>query len=805
MTEYGHFCDEKREYVITDPRTPVKWINYVGTLAFGGIVDHTGGALLCRNDPALNRLTKYIPQLPASEFKGTTLYLRVKEADGAYRVFSPYFVPTLTPYDLYECHVGLGYMRYVFEAYGVHSEVTVFCPPGASQLLRDIRITNVSDRPLNVDAVPVVEYTHPDALKQFTNADWVPQTMQSRIYEEPDGRKVLLQYAFMNMERQVNFFTSNRPVSSYESDRACFLGDHEYGTWAQPLSLLQGDELGNSEAHRGDNIGALMHRLGEIGQGETVRLITQLGQAKSIGAALPSIAQYRDPAQVDAAFDEMAAQWDSFLSRMQVDTPDASLDRMVNVHNPRQCYTTLNWSRYLSLYQLGLGARGIGFRDSSQDAIGTVSNAPEKSRAVLKKLLHVQRRDGSAMHQFNPLTMVANEGDSREIEGADRFYSDDHLWGILAVCAYLKETGDLAFLDIEIPFYDSATDGGPLESGTVFEHLQRGIEFTHSHLGQHGLPLLGFADWNDATNLRRGAESLFVANLYGAALGELIELASHLGCTPIVQRCTDYYQEMKARVNQTAWDGAWYVRYFDADGTPLGSHANEKGQIYCNAQSWAVISGFATPDRARAALDAVHERLNTAKGIKLSTPGYNGYDPARGGISTYPPGAKENSGIFLHANPWVVIAETMVGNGNRAFAYYDQINPAAKNEAIDEFECEPYAYPQNILGDEHPQFGLARNSWLTGTASWCYQAVTKYILGVRPTYAGLEIDPCIPEHWPGFRVRRVFRGAIYEIEVLNPDHVPKGVRQVTVDGAEIEGNVVSALDGGTHQIHIVMG
>jgi cellobiose phosphorylase len=804
MSKYGYFDGQNREYVITNPKTPVKWINYVGTLAFGGIIDHTGGSLICRGDPALNRIVKYIPQLPSSSFKGETLYLRFKQNDG-YCVFSPYFVPTLDVYDLYECHVGLGYTRIVSEFYGIHTEVTVFCPTGESVLIRDIRVTNVSEGPVELDAIPVVEYTHFDALKQFTNADWVPQTMQSRVCAEADGLKVLLQYPFMSKDRQVNYFASNWPASSFESDRARFLGDHEYGTWASPLSLQEA-ELSSYEALRGDNIGALLHHLGPLDPGQTVRLITLLGQEKSLEGAMPLIQWYRNADNVDEAFRQMAAFWDDYLSRIQVETPNPSMNHLVNVHNPRQCHTTFNWSRYLSLYQLGLGARGMGFRDSSQDVMGVLVSMPEAGKALIEKLLHVQRRDGSAYHQFNPLTMEANEGDSREALDAFKYYSDDHLWVILAVSAYLKETGELSFLEQKIPYYEKDEEGRPVESKSVLDHLQRGIAFTRNNVGAHGLPLLGFADWNDATNLKKGAESLFVANLYGKALLEMIDLARFLGDRDLVEKFMAYHQEMEERVNASAWDGAWYVRYFNADGSPIGSSVNEYGQIYANAQSWPVISRFAPPERAQSALDALYERLNTPKGIRLSMPGYNGYDPDKGGVTTYPPSTKENGGIFLHTNPWVMIAETLVGNGNRAFEYYDQINPAAKNEAVDEFESEPYVYPQNILADEHPQFGLARNSWLTGTASWCYQAATQYILGIRPTYDGLLIDPCIPDTWEGFRASRVFRGTTYEIEVKNPDHVCKGVRSVRVDGDEVEGQVLPTLsDGGAHKVEVVMG
>ncbi len=801
---YGYFDDDKREYVITNPRTPVKWINYIGTLAFGGFVDHTGGALICKQDPALNRITKYIAQMPASEFKGETLYLRLKQGE-QYCVFSPYFVPTLDRYDLYECHVGLGYMRIDSQFYGIRTQVTVFVPMGESCVIRDIQITNASAAPVELDVVPVVEYTHPDALKQLTNADWVPQTMVSRIVDEADGHKILLQYPFMFRDTRVNYFTSNRPVSSFESERARFLGDNEYGTWASPLGLQQ-DELSNSQAWRGDNIAALLHHLGAIPLGETRRLITQLGQDESVEKALPRIRCFWDEGNVEQALEQLAHYWNQYLARLQVRTPDEAMNRMLNIHNPRQCHTTKNWSRYLSLYQLGCGARGIGVRDSAQDVLGVLASVPQEGKALIRQLLHVQRRNGSSMHQFNPLTMEASAGDARERPDLPQYYSDDHLWVILAVCAYLKESGDLDFLDEAIPFYDRGPDGAPLEVGTVLQHLRRGLRFTRGDVGAHGLPLLGFADWNDTVNLRTGAESLFTANLYGKALLEMMDLARHRRDPAAVKRYQVHYQEMKCRVNQCAWDGRWYVRYFDCDGTPLGSHHNDHGQIYANGQSWPVISGFATPERARMALDAAYAWLNTRHGIKLSTPGFCGFDPKRGGITTYPPGAKENGGIFLHANPWMMVAETLLGNGDRAFAYYGQINPVIKNPYIDEYQCEPYVYAQNILGNEHPQFGRARNSWLTGTAAWAYQAGTQHILGIRPTYAGLEIDPCIPRRWDRFSVTREFRGATYNVVVTNPDHVCKGVRLVQVDGESIQGNIVPAFaDGKAHAVDVIMG
>jgi len=784
---FGYFDDQHREYVITDPRTPVKWINYIGTLAFGGFVDHTGGALLCARDPALNRITKYISQMPDGEFKGETMYLRVR-AKGGQRVYSPFFVPTLLPLDHFECSVGLGYSRWRSELDGLCCEITVFVPHDTPVEIRDVCITNLGEVAVQVDALPVVEYTHPDALKQLTNADWVPQTMQSRA-ETLDGCTVLCQYPFMLRGTQINYFTVNLKASSFETDRRAFLGANGYGSWQRPLALEQ-EELGNHQALRGDNIAALLLRLGTLLPGESVRFTTLLGQAASLEDAGTTIRRFRDPEAVDAAFSGLARFWDRHLSTLQARTPDAYFDRMINVHNPRQCWITTQWSRYLSLYQLGYGARGIGFRDSSQDVMAVLASAPETARALLCKLLSVQRQNGSAMHQFNPLSMVASEGDSLERDDRPHYYSDDHLWAVLAVTAYLKETGDMVFLDVVLPYYPNDSKGRVEDAGTVLEHLRRALDFTRQDLGVHGLPLLGFADWNDTINLPTGAESLFTANLYACALQEMAALCDALGDSEMARAYRQEFVRLRERVEEIAWDGKWYVSYLDADDSPIGSQHNHAGKIHLNGQTWPVISGLAAPERGEVAMDSAREWLNTRYGLKLSAPGYDGFDPSVGGITTYPPGAKENGGIFLHTNPWAVIAETKLGRGDRAYEYYHQINPAARNDLIEVYECEPYVYPQNILGDEHPQFGLARNSWLSGTASWAYQAGTQYILGLRPEYGGLRLDPCIPPQWNGFEVTRQFRGSRYHIRVHNPRHASKGIRRLLVDGLEIQGALI---------------
>ncbi|WP_413701103.1 GH36-type glycosyl hydrolase domain-containing protein [Psychromonas sp. KJ10-10] len=608
----------------------------------------------------------------------------------------------------------------------------------------------------------------------------------------------------MKRDTAVNLMTADRVATSFDGDRQQFLGDLGYGSWSAP-GAINADELTNSECSRGDNIGALNLRLGWLSATQTGRTVVQLTQMQSLAKAEPLLAKYRDHKQVDLAFTELHQNWESYLDTLTVETPDASMNSMLNVHNPRQCHTTKNWSRYLSLYQLGYGARGIGFRDSSQDVLGVVTHMPEEAREFIERLLSVQKINGSAMHQFFPSTMEANEGDSREEEDRPNYYGDDHLWIVFAITQYVKETGDSEFLNKVIPYYEKDKHEKPLQEGTVWDHLCRAIEFTNSNTGQHGLPLLGFADWNDTVNLPTGAESVMIANMYGKALQDMIDLCNVRNDSELGDKFLAQYTNMSKVLNDLAWDGDWYLRYYDEQGQPIGSHTNQQGQIYTNAQSWSVISGFATEERAHQALNSVNNKLNTQNGIKLSGPGYNGFDPRLGGVSTYPPGAKENGGIFLHSNPWVMIAETKMGNGDRAYEYYRQINPASKNESLLTFESEPYCYPQNILGDEHEKFGLARNAWLSGTASWTYIAGTQWILGIRPEIDGLLIDPCIPANWPSFTVQRKFRGGSYDIRVTNPNAVCKGVKEMRVDGELIAGNKAPIFTSGQHIVEVVLG
>jgi cellobiose phosphorylase len=455
------------------------------------------------------------------------------------------------------------------------------------------------------------------------------------------------------------------------------------------------------------------------------------------------------------------------------------------------------------MYELGVN-RGMGFRDAAQDTLGVMHTIPEEARHTLFKLLEIQYKDGHAAHQFYPLTGEVEAGDAAEgVKKAAKWYSDDHLWIILAVCAYIKETGDLNILHEKVSYLD---DG----KFPVLEHLKAAIDFSVSHVGQHGLTLAGWADWDDTLNLDTGkgsAESVWSTMLLGVALLDMVTLCRSLKKEDLAKKYSALHKHFSKIVNSKAgWDGKWYLRAYTDEGKKVGSHLNEKAKIYLLMQSWAVMSGFATNHRAKTALASAHKYLNTKYGLVLIWPAYDHFDWKIGGTTTYPPGAKENGGIFLQTNPWQMIAQTMMGNGDLAYQYYRQILPSLKNDSAEVYEIEPYVYCQNILGKEHPQFGLGRNSWLTGTAAWAMVAIQQYILGIRPDYHGLIIDPCIPGFWKGFEVKRVFRGCTYFITVRNPKGTNKGIRSLMVDGKKIMGNQVPLFkDGQDHHIEAVLG
>ena len=506
------------------------------------------------------------------------------------------------------------------------------------------------------------------------------------------------------------------------------------------------------------------------------------------------VARYREQAEVEGAFDELRADWSAYLGRFTVATPDPEMTEMLSAWNQVQCRTTLNWSRFVSGYETGLG-RGMGTRDSAQDTLGTMHSLPEQARRTLTRTWALQFRDGHAWHQLFPLSGEGGPGLAAEFPAWPQWFSDDHLWLVLATCAYVRETGDLAYLEERVPWADG-------DDETVWGHMRRAIEFTLANLGPHGLPRAGFADWDDTLNVDHGsgkAESVWCAMQFCRTVLDLAELCRHASRSAEAVRLRDLHAEMAALVNAVAWDGSWYARAFDDDGMPIGVAGEERHRINLNPQTWSVIGEVAPRGRAEQALWSVEEHLATPFGTALLWPPYDGGDDRVRGTSTYPPGAKENGGIFCHANTWLIIAAAMLGRGDDAYLHYRRILPLARTDA-DLFRAEPYVYSQNICGPAHPQFGMARNAWLTGTAAWAFVAATQWILGIRPTFDGLRVAPVIPTSWPGFEARREFRGATYEIRARREG--PGGAVSLVVDGRPVWGSVVPLPPLGTTTVRV---
>jgi cellobiose phosphorylase len=842
---YGYFDDPAREYVITQPDTPLPWINYLGSENYFGLISNTAGGYSFYRDARLRRLTRYRYNNVPLDAGGRYIYLR-DDASGAF--WSPSWQPTRAQLDDYSCRHGLGYTLIASACRNIHAKIRYFVPLGENLEVWQLTLTNQRDRTAHLSIFSSIEFCLWDANDDATN---LQRNLSTGQVEVEDG---VIYHKTEYRERRNHFayFACSEPVTGFDTQREAFLG--AYRGWDRPLVVERGASF-DSLAHGWAPIGSHHVRL-TLAPGESRQVLFVLGyhenppdqkfdppdsQAINKRTVKPLLARYLVPANVEAAFESLGAHWDKLLSRLQVITPDIHTNRMVNIWNAYQCMVTFNLSRSASYFESGIG-RGMGFRDSNQDLLGFIHMIPERGRARILDLAATQLETGGAYHQYQPLTRRGNDA-------VGSSFNDDPLWLILSVTAYVKETGDWSILDARVPY-----DNQPGTETPLYEHLQRSLRYTLDRLGPHGLPLIGRADWNDCLNLNcfsdspgesfqtttnkdgQVAESVMIAGLFVAAAKELAVLAERRELAPAsvilserealparseisrsAQNDTSSVAEaaryraaadrMQATVLEHAWDGEWFLRAYDDFGHKVGSHECEEGQLFIESQGWCIMAGIGRDDgRAERALAAVNARLATAHGIMLHQPAYSRYYVHLGEISSYPPGYKENAGIFCHANPWIMIAETTVGHGDRAHDYYLRINPSAREAISKVHRCEPYVYAQMIAGRDAATHGEAKNSWLTGTAAWNYVAITQRILGIQPAYDGLRVDPCIPAKWEGFRVQRAFRGAVYEIAVENLDHISKGVRSLSVDGKEIAGNVVPVFeDGAVHRVRVVMG
>jgi cellobiose phosphorylase len=798
---YGHFDDVSREYVITRPDTPLPWLNYLGQDELFGLCTNTAGGYTFWRDARLRRLTRYRYNNAPYDLGGRYLYVR----DGR-SVWNPGWKPTKTPLDRYECRHGLGYTRILGAKDGVEVELLVFVAPGEDAELWQTTVRNTSAEPKVLSLFSYVEFCFYEALNDMTNF----QRTYSIGEVEIEGSAIYHTTEYRERRDHYTLFGCTRDIDGFDTSRDVFVGVHN-GLHEAAVPFA-GAAL-SSVAHGWNPIGS--HQLDlRLAPGAEERFafvlaFVQGGDApkferpgvanKERGRAL--LERYRREGAVDAAFESLRDGWRDLLSGFQADCPEPDATRMVNTWNQYQCMATFNVSRSASAYETGIG-RGMGFRDSNQDLLGCVHLVPDRARQRILDLAGTQLSDGTCFHQYQPLTKKGNA----EIGGD---FNDDHLWLILSTCAYVRETGDASILDEPVGYADTPGSGESL-----LHHLETSIAYTQEHRGDHGLPLIGHADWNDCLNLNcfstdpdesfqttgdvegSRAESVMIAGLFLYACRELAGLYRHLGRAEEATSLDAMHVDMLDVVERDAWDGDWYLRAYDAEGAPVGSHACDEGQIFIESQGWCVLGGAGRENgRARRALESVHERLFTEHGVLLVQPAYTRYRPELGEISSYPPGYKENASVFTHNNTWVILGWCVLGEGDRALEYYLAVCPSAQERRIETYRSEPYVYAQTIAGRDAATPGEAKNSWLTGTAAWAFVAISQGVLGIKPDYDGLRVDPCIPSTWGSYRVARRFRGVVHEISVENPDGVCSGIRSLRVDGQELDGNLVPFRPG----------
>ena len=782
--KYGHFDKENKEYVITRPDTPLPWTNYLGAEEYCAIMSNTAGGYSFYKDPKERRILRYRYNNVPQDRGGRYLYIRDNESKDYWSASWQPVLKDLKDYK-YECHVGLGYTTIASEYAGISTKTTYLVPLGENLEIWMMEVKASGPKTRDLSVFSFVEFCLWDALNDMTDYQYNLNIGQTEVKDN-----IIYHLSRYRVEKDlVGYFAcSNNKAKGFDTQRRDFMGT--YGDWSNPRAVIEG-KMTNSIACGWSPVGSQMFNF-KLKPGETKTFIFVLGFTEDIKVPPQKIEQFNTPEKVNAAFAELKKYWDGNLNKYSVQSPDPELDLMVNVWNQYQCLTTFNWSRSASYYESGIG-RGMGFRDSNQDTLGFVHLIPEKVKQRIIDLASNQFDDGSAYHQYSPLSKKGNGSG----------YSDDHLWLTVSVPSYVKETGDIRFLEQAIPFV-----GG--EKGTLYDHMARAINFSLTHCGSHHLPKMYFADWNDCLNLTHNnedAESVMVAEMVVNGAREMAQMAELLNKKDDVKKYNDIAEDMSKRIDKAAWDGNWYIRAFDEEKQPIGSSKNKEGQIYLESQAWAVLSGTADQEKAKKCMDSVRKHLWTKHGIILMNPPYSEFIWKYGSICVYPPGLKENGAIFCHPNPWAMIAECILGRGDYAYEYYKAIQPAARNEIADLHKTEPYVYCQMIAGKAHKDFGEGKNSWLTGSACWNLIAATQWILGVRPAYKGLTVDPCIPRAWKGFSVKRVFRGSTYFITVRNPEGVSKGIKSITMDNKKIEGTIIPAdqTAGNEHHVEVVMG
>lgn len=796
---YGYFDNENREYVIERPDTPVSWTNYLGVKDFCTVISQNAGGYSFYETPQHRRVTRFRPNSVPLDRPGHYVYLRDDDTDEYWSVsWQPVGIDLKKA--KYEARHGLSYSKFSSVYQGIEAEQKLFIPINDSVELWDVKIKNTSQISRNISVFSYVEFS-------FHHIEIDNQNFQMSLYASgsayEDG---LIEYDFFYEPWTFHYFTSSVTPDSYDCLRDKFIGP--YRTETNPIGVEKG-KLSNSSELGGNHCGAL-HKQLTLAPGEEKRIVFMLGVGdKKIGQKTRK--KYSVLHNVDKAFKELRNYWKTKLDTFQCKTPHEGLNTMVNTWTPYQAETCVVFSRFASFIEVG-GRTGLGYRDTAQDILSVPHTNPAKVAQRIAELLRAQVQQGYGLHLFEPHlfdparpgapkfkspTVTPEPPKESLIHGLEDTCSDDHLWLIPSICEYVKETGDFAFFDQVYPFADQG-------EATVWEHMKKALDFSAEQVGQTGICKGLRADWNDCLNLG-GGESSMVSFLHYWALSVFVDAAEFLGRKEDAAKYFALAEQVRQNAEESLWDGKWYLRGFTKKGNKIGSHENEEGKVHLESNSLAVLSGAASLERGRAAMDAVNKYLYSERGLHLVWPAYTEPDDDVGFVTRVYPGIKENAAIFSHPNPWAMIAECRLGRGNRAMKFYDALLPYNYNDDVEVREAEPYSYVQFIMGRDHTAYGRARHPWLTGTAGWVYHAATQYILGIKVNYESLVVDPCIPSNWNEFEVRREWRGATYNIKVQNPHGVEKGVESITLNGELIDGQIPRQAMGTTNTVLVIMG
>jgi N,N'-diacetylchitobiose phosphorylase len=796
---YGYFDNDNREYVIERPDVPVSWTNYLGVKDLCTVVSHNAGGYSFFRHAEHGRVTRFRPNGVPLDRPGHYVYLH-DEDTGEYWSVSWQPVGKELTKAKYECRHGLSYSKFSCDYRQIQAEQTLFIPLDDDVELWDVRIRNTGSTKRKLAAFGYAEFS-------FHHIEIDNQNFQMSLYAAGSSYQGgVIEYDFFYEPWTYHYFAANFEPDSFDCVRDRFLGN--YRTETNPLAVEQGHCNGSSELG-GNHCGALHKRL-TIEPGEEVRLLFMLGVGpRAKGQEIRS--KYAAPGAVDKAFADLRDYWDRKTAVFQCATPNSGLDTMVNTWTLYQAETCVVWSRFASFIEVG-GRTGLGYRDTSQDIMSVVHTNPSKCRQRIIELMRGQVSQGYGLHLFDPdwfdpakqdapkfksPTVTPTPDRKSLIHGLEDVCSDDALWIVVSICEYVKETGDTAIFDEMVAFADEG-------EATVYDHLKRALDFSAEQVGPTGICKGLRADWNDCLNLG-GGESAMVSFLHHWALRAFVEAAEFLGREADVLHCTALADNVRAACERELWDGEWYIRGITAKGVRIGTRASEEGRVFIESNTWAVVSDAASAEHGRSSMDAVDRHLYSKYGIHLLWPAFSKPDDDIGFVTRVYKGIKENAAIFSHPNPWAVIAECKLGRGDRAMKFYDALLPANQNDAIEIREAEPYSYCQFVMGRDHTAFGRARHPWLTGSAGWNYTAATRWILGVRLTFAGLIVDPCIPAEWTGFKVTRQWRGATFHITVTNPHGVQKGVRSVLLNGERVNGPIPPQPSGSIHEVLVEMG